>query len=411
MSRSNPDHRDVVVECRDQILSLKSDVAKQQERSNSQHESFSGGSNEAPPALQSQVDTMLQILRQLQAQMPTQTANSEFTRVKAIDEGLDAEETRNGAEDGSNVCQQLMELIKELCLLIGDNERIIMFDEASDIVEKLKKLLDYAKCDQLEPIHGTVDAEDPEKRQLSRDIGRLSRHLIPSTRISLNGRGESEIIIYEKLMKSNMKQVQKKAHPASITRWQDRQRKEFNVGGGCLTVTTTKRKYRLRESNRRTCMGTSNKEDEADVEDFSAKLEFVPAQRSAERRMLAMSIHQRDLMNELILTIPNIFVSWVRPNDSQVFQLVTDGNLNGLRNSLEQGTASVRDHDESGRSLLFVSHSQRSTRRGRAKFNIEQYATRQPEVCQFLIKSGLDVDHIAPDLPLFDGHIPTEGPM
>jgi hypothetical protein len=126
-----------------------------------------------------------------------------------------------------------------------------------------------------------------------------------------------------------------------------------------------------------------------------AKLIFFPSKGSAQGRMLAMSIHQRELMKELILTIPSISVNRVRPRNSQVFQLVADGNLNGLRKSLAQGTASVRDHDEDGRSLLFVSSSQISTRR-RPDANIGQYASQQPEVCKFLIESGLDVDHTAP---------------
>jgi hypothetical protein len=141
-------------------------------------------------------------------------------------------------------------------------------------------------------------------------------------------------------------------------------------------------------------VGDSNEKNEADAEDVSAKLIFFPSQGSTQRSMLAMSIYQRDLMKELMLPIPSISVNRVRPNGSQVFQLVEDGNLNGLRKSLAEGTASVRGHDEDGRSLLFVSHSQRSTRRPHA--NLGQYAIRQPEVCKFLIENGLDVDHIAP---------------
>jgi hypothetical protein len=159
-----------VVECRDQILLLKSDVAKQQERSSSRHESSSGHSNEVPAALQSQVDTMLQILRQLQAQIPTQIADDQSAGVEIIDQDLEAEETRDGGDVKSNVCKQLMKSINELCLLIGDKVGIIKSDEASDIVENLEKLLYYAKSERLELIHGAVDAEDPDKRELSRDL-------------------------------------------------------------------------------------------------------------------------------------------------------------------------------------------------------------------------------------------------
>ncbi|KAG8667457.1 hypothetical protein FPOAC1_012288 [Fusarium poae] len=43
---------------------------------------------------------------------------------------------------------------------------------------------------------------------------------------------------------------------------------------------------------------------------------------------------------------------------------------------LQNGEASLRDHDENGASLLF-------------------YSMKQPEMCKFLIEEGLDVDHVA----------------
>ncbi|KAJ4266220.1 hypothetical protein NW762_004201 [Fusarium torreyae] len=50
--------------------------------------------------------------------------------------------------------------------------------------------------------------------------------------------------------------------------------------------------------------------------------------------------------------------------------------LEELRRMLQNGDASLRDHDENGASLLF-------------------YSTRQPEMCKFLLDEGLDADHVA----------------
>jgi len=353
--RSDPDDRDIVVECRDQILSLKSDVAKQQERSSSCYEDSSRDSSN--DAMQSQVDTMLQILRQLQAQIPSQKTNDQPAGVKIIDGGLEAEKKGDDGVKESSACTQLIESINELCLLIGDKEQTIKADDANDIVEKLQKLIEYAKSEQLQPIRGAGNTEDSDKGELSRDLGRLSRHLISSTRLSINEGGELKIFISHKMMKSDLKEVQKASH-AGIALWQDRQQKQFNVGAGHLTITTTKRKYQLMESNGRTYKDNSDKKRKADAEDFLAKLIFFPPRGSAQGRMFEMSIYQRELTKELILTIPNISVNRVRPGYSQVFRLVKEGDLNGLRKSLAEGKASVRDHDEDGRSLLFVSGSQ-----------------------------------------------------
>lgn len=111
--------------------------------------------------------------------------------VEITDEDLVVEETRDGGDMESNVCNQLIETINELCVLIGDNERTIRSDDADDIMEKLEKLLSYAKSDQLQPIRGVVDPEDSNQRgELSRDIRRVSRHLMSSTRLSINEGGQ-----------------------------------------------------------------------------------------------------------------------------------------------------------------------------------------------------------------------------
>lgn len=196
-------------------------------------------------------------------------------------------------------------------------------------------------------------------------------------------------------MKSDMKTAQKKALPAGIPLRQERQRKEFDVGAGRLAISTTKWRHRLGEGSTRSCAGDSDETQEADAGDFSATLTFFPSKGSTQKRMLAMSIRQSELMKGILLTIPSISVNRVRPRESEVFSLVEIGDLDGLRRSFAQGMASVRDHDEHGRSLLSVSRSQRSLQRG-ADANIGQYATEQPDICKFLIECGLDVDHIAP---------------
>ncbi|RMJ04940.1 hypothetical protein CDV36_014390 [Fusarium kuroshium] len=71
-------------------------------------------------------------------------------------------------------------------------------------------------------------------------------------------------------------------------------------------------------------------------------------------------------------------VNRVLPVGSLVFELVEAGDLQGLKEMLQSGRASLRDHDEYGASLLF-------------------YSVYEPEMCKFLLDSGLDVDHVAND--------------
>ncbi|RSL71618.1 hypothetical protein CEP51_012027 [Fusarium floridanum] len=71
-------------------------------------------------------------------------------------------------------------------------------------------------------------------------------------------------------------------------------------------------------------------------------------------------------------------VNRVLPVGSLVFELVEAGDLQGLKEMLQSGRASLRDHDEYGASLLF-------------------YSVYEPEMCKFLLDNGLDVDHVAND--------------
>jgi hypothetical protein len=125
----------------------------------------------------------------------------------------------------------------------------------------------------------------------------------------------------------------------------------FGVQTGWLELSTVKWQYLLQESS------VTDTVQEADVEDFWVTLTLFPSKESRQKRMLVVSFQQRELINGLLLKIPNISVNFVRSSDSQVFRLVREGDLDGVQKLVAQGLASIRDHDEQGRSLLFVSHS------------------------------------------------------
>jgi hypothetical protein len=55
---------------------------------------------------------------------------------------------------------------------------------------------------------------------------------------------------------------------------------------------------------------------------------------------------------------PKITYQAMIPNDSEIFNLIEFGNVEEFINALEQGTASLTDRDEQGRSLLSVSYQE-----------------------------------------------------
>lgn len=119
-------------------------------------------------------------------------------------------------------------------------------------------------------------------------------------------------------------------------------RKAFDIAGGTLTITGTKRRF-----------VTFSDDDNAPSEkkdDFIATMSFMP-KRSTSNKMFTLSVQSRGRTS----SIPRFSVNFIRPVGSPVFELVLEGRVEEFLQMLQSGTASVRDHDEYGASLLHVS--------------------------------------------------------
>lgn len=104
-------------------------------------------------------------------------------------------------------------------------------------------------------------------------------------------------------------------------------------------------------------LATDNKNAITTVEghltDYTMSLLFLPDKRS--HHMLMASLTQRELLAGSVSSISRLQVNRLLPLDSPVFRVVAQGNLQGLLQMLQNGEASLRDHAETGASLLFVS--------------------------------------------------------
>ncbi len=72
--------------------------------------------------------------------------------------------------------------------------------------------------------------------------------------------------------------------------------------------------------------------------------------------MIIAATIQQILLASTIGSMSYLEVCRVQPAGSPIFRLVREGRLQELRKMLQRGKASLRDHDENGRSLLFVSN-------------------------------------------------------
>ncbi|KAM0808709.1 hypothetical protein AB5N19_09052 [Seiridium cardinale] len=309
-------------------------------------------------ANKAQVDEMLQILRQLQAKSSHSSGTGIPPIVEVVDENLEGD--KGGASD---IHDELMETIDSLCLIIGDSERTIKSDQADDITNKLKKIVGYADITSQQQNRAALSnsLSTPVEVPWSGDLDRISGHLTSSYKLSLN----SAV-----------------CQPTSSHKFvvgQNRKRKQLEFDFGSLVLTTTKRRRKNQQS-------IVHPEEDCDneLDEFSATLSFLPSANVSHKRMLTISLQQIESLDAVSLRIPRIHVNRIVPRDSLVFKLVQDGALDELRELLTQGEASIRDHDEDGRSLL-------------------NYSTRQPEVCKFLVCGGLDVNHVAKNV--FDSDV------
>ncbi|KAL8354273.1 hypothetical protein RB601_003907 [Gaeumannomyces tritici] len=86
--------------------------------------------------------------------------------------------------------------------------------------------------------------------------------------------------------------------------------------------------------------------------DCITKLTFLP-HNSSEFKILVASTLQRHMPGGAILSISRLEVNRVLPASSEVFRVVKEGRLEDFKTMLYTGSASIRDHDEYGASLLF----------------------------------------------------------
>jgi hypothetical protein len=88
---------------------------------------------------------------------------------------------------------------------------------------------------------------------------------------------------------------------------------------------------------------------------------------------------------------PKITYQAMIPNDSKIFRLIEFGQVEEFIKAFEQGTASLTDRDEQGRSLLNVSYHEASLYQG---VTLQQYAFfhSNVDICKFLVDRDADVN-------------------
>jgi hypothetical protein len=126
-----------------------------------------------------------------------------------------------------------------------------------------------------------------------------------------------------------------------------RKLKLVDIDYGVVTVARTKRRHILPRN------GNYSSDQSEDI--FDASISFLPRNSdSKSKKMFTFSFHRHALHDRILSTIPRLAVNNVLPADSAVFTVVKSGQFDIFQEMLRDGKASLRDHDEYGRSLLSV---------------------------------------------------------
>lgn len=96
--------------------------------------------------------------------------------------------------------------------------------------------------------------------------------------------------------------------------------------------------------------------------------------------------------------IPRLWLNILLSTDSWVFTVVKQGRMAEFQEMLRLGKASLRDYDELGASLLFVSQVLHHSLHPLHKADGPKHANTQPDMCRFLLQHGADVDHVGGDI-------------
>ncbi|KAI1213181.1 ankyrin [Annulohypoxylon truncatum] len=313
---------------------------------------------------QSQGDSMRSLLEEIKGLLVT-SPNQHQTGAAGATGG----ESSNSCHVMEDDDGELIQSIDRLCGLIHDKERTINTytytdddddEESKGIIEDLQTILQSAY----------QRGELIESRQTHAETKQDGKALFKS----ISRRFERGFDQYEIQINQG---VGNQTRPQYRITNQKHAYQKIRLDVGTLTLMFN---HRTRSSG--TIEPHQNTEEKT-YSDYSITSTFFP--NDPQRfHMWVASTFQRETDLGAISSISRLSVNRVLPYGSRVFKVVEDGDLRELQRMLQNGKASLRDHDEYGASLLF-------------------YSMLQPQMCKFLVEKGLDVDHVS---GLCDGHKP-----
>lgn len=322
-------------------------------------------------AMQDAVGRILQLLEQRNTS-PAQASDASGILGEILGEGDEPMQhvTPSHADPIEVVDKNLLESIERLGQLVQEKERTYdtLFDDddtCASIIEDLGNILSEAKK-KTKSLSENAERFCCSRRysQLAQSIARFNK-VHGSNTMTINPRSESCLesrgcpITNE--ISDQAAYRQKKRRRATDILERDLSFEVIPLSTGSLTLMRRKLflKCKCGESD---CVHRQSRHSKPGAQDTDglpmeclSTVTFTPYGQKNPYTLIASEYTLKNWVTGNFKSISFLAVNPVLPETSRVFQVVEKGDLQGLREMLQKGEASLRDTDENGLSLLFVS--------------------------------------------------------
>ena len=311
-------------------------------------------SAEQSTVLGTRMDWIIELLqRQILSETPQlRKAESEADE---IIESSSEQETNKQILGPSNSC--LEDALDRLSKLLKEKERTLFSPEAESIIEDMERILVYLlgaeehyKAHDIRKkriIFGEGHDGEDQDVKYQRAIKRTKRILGASDRVGLKEKGTYPALSPNFYLMKTSQQAHVMILPAK-TKLRDH-----------VLCTTSLAWYFYGQGPTRINVNAnphhaiiSPSLDEG-LESFDISVTYVPI--TPRKAQIAFTLSQRSFLESLSLQIPALSVSALLSNDSEVFQVIKNGDIDRLLKMISFKEASLHDRDTEGRSLLNVS--------------------------------------------------------
>ncbi|KAK8108967.1 hypothetical protein PG984_014768 [Apiospora sp. TS-2023a] len=315
-------------------------------------------SNNHQAISQTKLDEISELLVGLKSLLVHEKKEGNSSTQGSVIEEIESDDARSGTSfstgNGRTGSEELIRRVESLCRLLShEGQTIDTYNEDAANIEICDRIIeDLETILKLAAEHGEVSAPSKTSTDAETNDGKDAKAIARRLKRAF---GQQALHINQRPLKRRRPNCGMLKTSRSYT--------TIKLDIGTMTLVYAKKQH---------CSTTDL--TRPSLTDYAISATFLPADPKRFHMIVATAVQEQGHLGG-ISSISSLSVNRVVPSDSRVFDVVEAGNLDELRDMLDKGEASLRDHDEFGGSLLL-------------------YSVEQPNVCEFLIQHGLDVDHV-----------------